>query len=134
MVLKKINRKRIGILILLAISLLSFVVIQLNQEQEDIIGIWTNTETPQWKWEFRTDGKCYSYYDNEISEKYNYSVETTSPQCNQDVPTGKLYSYLKLVNLNESNDVYCYEILSLDKESLQLRQIERGGFIAFDRQ
>ena len=126
--------KKKAALVFFTLCLSSFGFFYSIQEKEIIIGEWKNTETPEWKWVFTKEGKCYDYLDNQLSDTYNYSIESTSPQCDQNVPTGELFSYLKLVNVKDANDLFCYEILSLDETMLQIRWLERGGFISFTRE
>ncbi|MEN8125892.1 MAG: hypothetical protein ABFR32_12275 [Bacteroidota bacterium] len=129
-----IKTKKAIIITIVLLAIFSFTMIQLNQEKELIIGTWINSETPEWKWVFKTDGKCYDYLRDKLSDTYIYSIETRSPQCGQNIPTGELFSYLKLTNVNNNQDQYCYEILSLNDEWLQIRWLERGGFILFKKQ
>ncbi|MEE9406689.1 MAG: hypothetical protein V3V28_01315 [Polaribacter sp.] len=127
------NIKKIGLLTTL-ILLVSFTVLQISQEKEKIIGAWISEGAPNSKWVFKNDGKCYDYLDGNLDKTYYYSIETTTPQCFEEVPVGELFSYLKVVNIADSNDYYCYEILSLDDYDLQIRWLKRGGSIYFKRQ
>jgi hypothetical protein len=108
--------------------------ISAQEEKNLIIGTWISTDDVNLKKVFQTDGKCLDYYNGQLTTTYSFSIERTSPQCGQSVPIGNLFSYLKIVNLDDSNDFYCYEILSLNAQYLQIRWIERGGSMSFKRQ
>jgi hypothetical protein len=124
-----------GIILILGLVLVSFTVFQnLTKEKDLIIGTWISKDSPKSKWVFKKDGKCYDYYDGKLDNIYYYSINTTSPQCSQKVLVGELYSYLKIKNIKDNNDFYCYEIISLDKIDLQLRLLDRGGFIYFKKE
>lgn len=121
------------------LSFLSLFIINCNSykakaEVEIIVGTWINEESPELKMVFKSNGICENYINGILSDTYTYTINKTSPQCGQNVPTGELYSYLKLVNVKDSNEAYCYEILSLNNEYLQIRWVERGGFVRFIKQ
>ena len=103
-------------------------------EKEDIIGTWVSEDTPEWKRIFKEDGKCYDYYNGALTNTYNYTLSTTSPQCGQVVPTGDKFTYLKLVDDKDSNFTFCYEVFSLDKTNLEIRMFNNADFLRFVRQ
>ncbi|MGY0427183.1 MAG: hypothetical protein ACWIPI_10225, partial [Polaribacter sp.] len=102
-------------------------------EETDIIGRWISTDDENSEKEFKSNGKCYDYYKGVLTDTYNYSIIKTSPVCGKNVPTGDLFSYLELVNINDSSDIYCYEITSLDKTDFQIRFLGRTGFLSYKR-
>lgn len=112
----------------------SFTTYQLSQESQDIIGTWKSDDTPDWKLEFKANGTCFWYFPGEPTEEFTYSIETTSPQCGKEVDTGVNFSYIKLINVNDENNRYCYEVLSLNDEYLQIRFLDRGGNTLFKKQ
>ncbi|WP_303315437.1 hypothetical protein Q4Q34_15200 [Flavivirga abyssicola] len=82
---------------------------------ESLIGIWINTETPEWKWEFKEDGKCYNYMDGQITTIYFYTTHTENSANNK-----LILDFLKLININDANDVYEYEINGIGEGELYL--------------
>jgi hypothetical protein len=133
----KTKTLKITLLLTVLIAVFGFVTVSNTSAQDEqnlIVGTWISTDDAQSKKVFQTDGKCHDYYNGQLITTYSFSIERTSPQCGQSVPVGKLFSYLKIVNVNNSNDVYCYEILSLNAQYLQIRWIERGGSMSYKRQ
>jgi len=130
----KNNKKFLGVVLIALMAILSFTVVQLSGEKEDIIGTWVSEDTPEWKWVFKSDGKCYDYYNGVLTDTYTYTLSTTSPQCGQVVPTGDKFTYLKLVNDKDSNLTFCYEVFSLDKTNLEIRMFDRASFLRFVKQ
>ena len=126
--------KRISLIVILTVIVGFSIVSQISQEKELIIGTWISVEDPEWKWVFTKEGKCFDYYNNELSVVYNYSIETTSPQCEQEVSVGELFSYLVLINTKDTNDKSCYEIFSLDEKTLQIRYFNTSSFIYMNKQ
>ncbi|ERM84264.1 hypothetical protein P872_15895 [Rhodonellum psychrophilum GCM71 = DSM 17998] len=100
---------------------------------QDLNGIWISTDDLKWIWEFKNDDKIYSFYNGKLINTYSFSFEKTSPQCGQIVDEGPLFEYLKIININDSQDIQCYEILSKDEDILQIRPFGRGGSITFKK-
>lgn len=130
----KNNKKFLGVALITLLAILSFTVVQLSGEKEDIIGTWVSEDTPEWKWVFKSDGKCYDYYDGVLTDTYTYTLSTSSPQCGQVVPTGDKFTYLKLVDDKDSTNTFCYEVFSLDKTNLEIRMFDRASFLRFVKQ
>ena len=125
---------KIVLLLFLSLFTINCSVYKPKEEIEIIVGTWINEESPELKMIFKNNGRCEDYINGVLSDTYLYAISKTSPQCGQVVPTGELYSYLKLVNTKDSNEVYCYEILSLNDEYLQIRWVERGCHVSYKRQ
>ncbi|GAB1857040.1 hypothetical protein MHTCC0001_18760 [Flavobacteriaceae bacterium MHTCC 0001] len=127
--------KKVILLIIPVSIVLGFNVALSNQNEEEcIVGTWISEDDPNSKKIFTKEGKCYDYYENVQDETFNYSIERTSPLCDEEVPVGKNFSYLKLVNSDDTNDYYCYEIISLDEEILQIRFFNRPGYLSFKKE
>lgn len=111
-----------SLLIGISFILFSFSINYRDQvsENELIKGIWISQDDTNWKIEFKEDGKCYWYYAGKQDDVYHYAISYTSPQCGVEVPIGKKFSYLKLVNTLDPSDLYCYEINTLSNEYLTL--------------
>ncbi|WP_198008537.1 hypothetical protein [Flavobacterium sp. ACAM 123] len=92
---------------------------------QDIIGKWQSDETSGWVLEFKADGKCEESLNGKILKVYFYSFGKTSPQCGHIVPVGELFEYLNLVNVNNSEDKFCYEFLGVDNDNFAMIYI--GG-------
>jgi len=132
--MKKIKKFRIALFIIISlISLAGFRLILTQMTNQDMKGIWISTDDTNWVWEFRADGKIYDYYSGKLSDTYSFSFETTSPQCGKVVDVGPLFEYLRITNINDSQDFQCYEILSKNEEYLQLRPLGQGGSITFKK-
>lgn len=126
-----LKTKKTIIITIILLAIYSFAIVQLNQEQEAIIGTWINTETPQWKRVFSADGKSYDYYNNVLSNTYTYYI------TNEQSRNGKLtVSFLKLVNLKNTNDIYEYEINTLDSSKFVLEYLggSRSKLIYFTKE
>lgn len=129
-----INEIKIFWLAILTIYTISYSELaHIQTEKNDIYGTWVSTDDTSWKWVFTSDGKCYDYYNNIQTDIYLFSIETSSPQCGETVPTGDLFSYISLKNIKNNSDQNCYEILSMNESSLQLRWLKRGGSITFKK-
>lgn len=112
-------KKLLGLFIVIIV--LGFTVFKTLQEDQLIVGTWVEVNSSfESRWVFYENGICEDYAENKIFETYNWTIETTSPQCGQEVKTGGLFSYLKLVNVDDNSDVYCYEITNLGEEYLAL--------------
>jgi hypothetical protein len=96
------------------IMLSSFTISQLIQEEDLIIGEWVSIEDSNWRLNYNNQGKCYDYYQGILETTYFYSI--TEETANN----GVIFSYLKLVNINDSDDVYNYEINALNENNLAL--------------
>ena len=133
----KSNKKSlllIGIITLMLIFGFTLIQSSLQQEKQLIIGTWILDDDSSNKWFFTIDGKLKDYDNNQLDETYNWSISATSPQCGKVVPVGDKFSYLMITSINDANDKYCYEILSLNDEYLQIRWIEKGGSTLFKKQ
>ncbi|MEN8125890.1 MAG: hypothetical protein ABFR32_12265 [Bacteroidota bacterium] len=125
-----IKTKKAIIITIVLLAIFSFTMIQLNQEKELIIGTWINSETPEWKWHFKTDGKCYDYLGGQLSDTYTYSITEEVSK------NGKLkHSFLRLVNIYKANDEYEYEINTLNTNKLVLEYLDgsRSKLIYFNK-
>lgn len=125
--------QKLTLLILIPLFLLvSFRVLIAQKENNKLVGIWISTEDTKWVWDFKTDGKLYSYYEGKLINTYSYSVESTSPQCGKVVDVGVNFSYLKLIDLSDQN-AQCYEFYGFSDEYLQLKRFDYSGFMNFKK-
>lgn len=96
--------KMVGIISLILV-LVSFTIITLQQDKSLILGTWVPEGSPNSEWIFKSDGKCYEYYQGQLDETYTYSINEVKSS------NGKFtLSFLKTINVNNSSDIYEYEI------------------------
>lgn len=128
------KKTKLGLLLSTAVlfGLLSFKIS--TNSNETIIGSWVSESDINSKLVFTSDGKCKEYYENELQDTYSYQIANTTPQCGIDVPIDQYTSYLKMTNISDSSDVYCYEINGITTSSLSIRLIGNGGALIYDRQ
>ncbi|WP_462253621.1 hypothetical protein [Ekhidna sp.] len=113
-------------------AFLSILSITTIQEDELIVGTWVSKEDSNWRFIFKNPKTCFEYYNGKLTEEYSFSISNSSPQCNKEVFVNQNTSYLKLKS-NSDSEMNCYEIASLNDESLTLRVVGRGGFMEFIR-
>jgi hypothetical protein len=116
---------------LLLISTYSYTFAQENTEDKLIQGTWTFSDSPNTKWQFKSDGKCYDYLDDILLDTYTYSIVEEKSE------NGKTSeSTLTLVNTNNPDESYIYNINKLNSGKLWLEyQVGfRDKYIVFKRQ
>ena len=107
----------------LFIIIVGFTIFQsytVEQEKQLIVGTWACNSTPNWKIEFESTGKCNWYYPNEPTEVYYYTIYS------EYTPNGIEHTFLKLVNINNQNEIFEYSINSIVDNILTLETL--GGF------
>lgn len=109
----------------------SFTIYQ--GQDTSIEGTWISEEDNNYRMVFNGT-TCTWLYTGQSPTTFSFTLSNTSPQCGEVVPIGNELIYLKLVNLNNSNDILCYEIYSLSATTLTLRPIDKSGFLIFNRQ
>ena len=113
--------------LIVIISISSFTWYQTNQintEKIIIIGRWVSIESPKWEREFRSDGKCYDYYENLIEDVYTYKLHEEYSK-NKKIK----HSILNIENIKNNKDHYRYEINHLDNQNLTLEYVNNGRVI-----
>lgn len=108
--IKKIH-KAIALIPILLLS--SFTILESNQEKVLIIGTWNYVNEPNNKWIFTND-KCSWEFNGDLIDVFTYQI------TEETATNGVVFSYLKLVNINDSNDSYNYEINALNEHDLAL--------------
>jgi len=132
--MKYLEQVKILIVGFILTGIFSFTILQLKQEDELIIGTWVSEDSLENRLVFSSDGTMNEYINvTELFETYNYSISSTSPQCRMEVNIGPTFSYLKIININDSDDMYCYEILSLNDEYLQIRILGTGNSLLYKK-
>ena len=116
---------------LLFISTYSYTSAQENTEDKLIQGTWTFSDSPNTKWQFKSDGKCYDYLDDILLDTYTYTIVEEKSE------NGKTSeSILTLVNANNPDETYIYNINKLNSGKLLLEYTVgfRDKYIVFKRQ
>jgi len=116
---------------LLFIFTYSYTSAQENTEDKLIQGTWTFSDSPNTKWQFKADGKCYDYLDDILLDTYTYSIVEEKSENGETTQ-----SVLKLVNMNNPDETYVYNIDKLNTGKLWLEyQVGfRDKFITFKRE
>lgn len=115
--MKKLKQTHKIIFVLLLMSLFSFKAQQVQTTNEDtlIVGTWVAEGNPTSYYSvYESNGIVKRYTDNTLSKTYNWSIVQST------TPSGLTIPYLKLINVNDSTDVYDYEINALNDEILVL--------------
>jgi len=116
---------------LLFICTYSYTIAQENTEDKLIQGTWTFSDSPNTKWQFKSDGKCYDYLDDILLDTYTYTI------VEEKLEDGKIGdSTLTLVNTDNPDETYIYNINKLNTGKLYLEyQVGfRDKYIVFKRQ
>jgi len=120
------------IMIFLVLSFCSlFCNAQTNDEKKDIVGTWISEDDSNWKVVFTADNMYCQYYEGNVIEKGLYTISSTIPQTEPNVPTGEDISYLKLVDSDWNTEFY--EINGVGADTLSITWIENGNLIVFNR-
>lgn len=105
----------------------------LRAQEASIVGTWISEEDSNWKMVFENN-TCTWFYQNEITQTYNFSISNSSPQCGEDVYVNNNTEYLKITKTQNTSDEICYEIYGLSEQYLTLRVVNKSGFLIFNRQ
>ena len=113
-----------------------YTFITLSPEEELIIGTWIpEGTTDDNRLVFKENGTVEDYDEDIIFATYYWTIyKETSPVCGEVVPVSSNYSYLREENVADPNDVYCYEIMALNNEILQLRYFGKYKWTSYTRQ
>jgi hypothetical protein len=130
--MKSLKRKsKVLLASLLLLLTYSYTSAQENTEDKLIQGTWTFSDSPNTKWQFKADGKCYDYLDDILLDTYTYSI------IEEKSENGKTtQSVLKLINTSNPQESYTYNIDKLNSGKLWLEyQVGfRDKFITFKRE
>lgn len=116
---------------LLFIFTYSYTSAQENTEDKLIQGTWTFSDSPNTKWQFKADGKCYDYLDDILLDTYTYTIVEDKSE-NGEITQ----SVLKLINTSNPDETYVYNIDKLNTGKLWLEyQVGfRDKFITFKKE
>ena len=130
--MKSLKRKsKVVLASLLLLLTYSYTSAQENTEDKLIQGTWTFSDSPNTKWQFKADGKCYDYLDDILLDTYTYSIVEEKSEKGETIQ-----SVLKLVNTSNPEESYTYNIDKLNSGKLWLEyQVGfRDKFITFKRE
>ena len=125
------NPSKILLVTLLLVFVINYSNAQDNTEEKLIQGTWSFSDSPNTKWQFKDDGKCYDYLDGILLDTYTYSI------IEEKLENGKTgESVLTLVNTNNPDETYLYTIDKLNTGKLWLEYEVgfRDKYISFKRQ
>ena len=125
------NPGKILLVTLLLVFVINYSNAQDNTEEKLIQGTWSFSDSPNTKWQFKDDGKCYDYLDGILLDTYTYSI------VEEKLENGKTgESVLTLVNTNNPDETYLYTIDKLNTGKLWLEYEVgfRDKYISFKRQ
>ena len=125
------NPGKILLVTLLLVFVINYSNAQDNTEEKLIQGTWSFSDSPNTKWQFKDDGKCYDYLDGILLDTYTYSI------IEEKLENGKTgESVLTLVNTNNPDETYLYTIDKLNTGKLWLEYEVgfRDKYISFKRQ
>lgn len=97
----------------------------ISDTKSQLVGTWISEDDINWRITFNERGTCrWDYIDNSINDTdfFRFEVYNTTPQCSQEVRTDLNNHYLTLTDV-EDLDIYCYEILGVDSNSLSISTV-----------
>ncbi|QMU63747.1 MAG: hypothetical protein GKR88_05215 [Flavobacteriaceae bacterium] len=99
-----------------------------------IIGTWIHNEDNNVKLIFSSNGKLYHYYDNALTDTYDYWITT---ECNGRITTANYDIFLKLTD-NEDLDTTCDLLSAIHTDSNGVTTLsitsERGKLHLYTKQ
>lgn len=119
----------VGILFLTTVGFAIYQSQWLQERKQNIIGTWICDSTPEWKVEFTNNGISYWHYPGETTEEYNYTVNSEITQSGLEI------TFVKLINVNNPNDIIEYDINGLSNDKMVLTVLTpKIDYIHFTKQ
>ncbi|WP_297869011.1 hypothetical protein [uncultured Flavobacterium sp.] len=103
-------------------------------QDSSIVGTWISENDTNWKINFDSNGNSIWFYNNSQTDTYVYSLNNSSPKCNNNVLVNSKTNYLTLTNNSDINDKICYEVYSISSSKLTLREINSSSLLIFDKE
>lgn len=101
----------------------------IQQENQQIVGTWFIDDEITNKWIFTSNNICKWELDGEMLDQYTYSISS------EFSPNGVEHTYLKLVNINDSTEIFEYAINSIGNNKMTLETFEpKVGYTHFTKQ
>ena len=89
-----------------------------QEESQKIIGTWVIDDEATNKWIFTSNSVCVWEFNGVVLEQFTYSINSEFSS------SGLEHTYLKLINVNDSNEIYEYAINSLGDNKMTLETFE----------
>jgi len=119
----------VGILFLTTVGFAIYQSQWLQERKQNIVGTWICDSTPEWKVEFTNNGISYWHYPGETTEEYNYTVNSEITQSGLEI------TFVKLINVNNPNDIIEYDINGLSNDKMVLTVLTpKIDYIHFTKQ
>jgi len=108
-------KKTIGFIFLLIIIVGMTSLLQEKDYNGLIIGNWISEGCSTCIWSFYEDGKIERFHKGSLYKTYTYTI-------NSEKSVNEKFTiwYLKLVNIDDSDDIYEYDIIGLSKDTMRL--------------
>lgn len=106
-----------------------------RKEQQLVLGKWGNEEDSRIVWEFTENNTCNWYTASKLSDSFNCSLSKEPLQCGFKVRKEKddKFTYLKLTDLDEDKDEYCYEVFGVNDSILSINYLPTSKIYLFKR-
>ncbi|WP_396195307.1 hypothetical protein [Flavobacterium sp.] len=99
------------------------------QERQSIIGTWVIDNETNNKWLFTANNTCVWKLNEETLDLFTYSISSEFSS------NGVEHTYLKLIKINNSNEIYEYAINSINNNKMTLETFEpKLSYISFTKQ
>jgi len=132
--MKKMKKKGNNILIATVTICLLLFSFKIIIQDSSIVGTWISENDTNWKINFDSNGNSIWFYNNSQTDTYVYSLNNSSPKCNNNVLVNSKTNYLTLTNNSDINDKICYEVYSISSSKLTLREINSSSLLIFDKE
>ncbi|MBA0885284.1 hypothetical protein [Flavobacterium undicola] len=120
--------KKIAVVVVLMCVSCNFFDSKKNVDNtKKLIGTWYANDYRNSKWIYKTDGKLYNYYDDELLEVFNYSISNT---CGNKV--NDTIEYIKLIDKDSIE--HCFKINAINKKKdgvLSIKNMDTGDTVLF---
>lgn len=130
-IINKNNRKIKTLILAFFITTVGFTIYQstlVQKEKQLIIGTWIINGEPENKWVFSSN-QCERIIDSETLGTYNYTIDSDFS------PSGLEHTYLKLVNVLNSDETIEFVINSLGNDKMTLETFPpKIDYIHFTKQ
>ncbi|MEM9362427.1 MAG: hypothetical protein AAGA43_07330 [Bacteroidota bacterium] len=97
----------------------------------NILGVWRSIEDAHSELKFRKNGKCHFYYYGRQSDTFKYRISHTNPSCDKNIRLDPSFRHLRLENVLDENETYCYELVKLDSLHLEIRLLDRAKVMKY---
>jgi len=89
----------------------------IKNEKVSIIGTWVIENEVENKWTFTNNNYCEWLLNGEIIGRFTFSISS------EFAPNGVEHTYLKLINISNTNEVYEYALNSIGNTKMTLTSL-----------